>query len=70
MSRFVLLVILCGSLGCPGPIQPRPPGSISCRSDDDCPYGYVCSFPHVDTPPTCLWQGPPDDTKHKLDGGK
>lgn len=56
-----LLVVAHSCLGCQTPPQP-PPDAQRCGSDWDCPDGYSCVFPDVDTYAVCV---PGDD--HRWD---
>lgn len=57
VGDFVRPVIALGAAilicGCQRPPQP-PPNAIRCGSDWDCPDGYSCAFPDVDTYAVCL----------------
>jgi hypothetical protein len=53
---LVTLLTAIALIGClsTANIKPLPPGAKSCGSNWDCPAGYYCGFPGVDTYAQCL----------------
>jgi len=52
-TAFVVAITLVGCLSTAN-IKPLPPGAKACGGPADCPVGYYCGFPGVDTYAQCL----------------
>jgi len=53
LTALVTAVILTACFSTTN-VKPLAPGAKACSSPADCPSGYVCRFPGVDTRPQCM----------------